>query len=72
MLEHRQSLQPERAPRLRRLAEMVECSAPEAADPGRARSLAREMRMRATMLELGPEATIDEEVAELAAHMLEP
>jgi hypothetical protein len=45
---------------------MVEQNAPEAANPPRARRLAREMRMRATLLELGPEVSIDEEVAELA------
>jgi hypothetical protein len=70
VLQQGQGLQPDRAPRLRRLAEVVDQNAAEAANPLRARRLAREMRLRATLLELGPEASIDEEVAELAMHTL--
>lgn len=43
----------ERAPRLRRLAALVDEQAHRAIDPARARKLARDMRLRAAELELG-------------------
>lgn len=64
-----QRLQPERAPRLRRVAELVERGAGEAAFPERARRLARDMRVRATELELGADTYVepDDFAAEIRA-----
>lgn len=50
-----QGLAPDRAPRLRRLAARIDEQADFAAFPSRARRLARDMRIRATELELGGE-----------------
>lgn len=46
---------PHRAPRLRRAAELIELSAPSSPFPARALRVARDMRLRATALELAGE-----------------
>jgi hypothetical protein len=60
-----------RAPRLRRIAELVESQADRAADPAKARAIARGMRLRAAELEMGidrvrhDEKDVDEEISAL-------
>jgi hypothetical protein len=48
-----QGLRLDRAPRLRRIADLIDQQADRARFPARARRLARDMRVRATELELG-------------------
>lgn len=55
---------PGRAPALRRYAEILTDRAETSRQPDRVRQLAREMRLRASELELGPHAT--DEVEEFA------
>lgn len=54
-----QRLRPERAPRLRRIAGLIDDQAHLACFPDRARRLARDMRVRATELELGTDDADD-------------
>ena len=51
----------DRAPRLRRIAELVELQADNAKHPDRARRVARDMRLRAAALEVGDHRASDEE-----------
>lgn len=53
----------ERAPQLRRTADWLEQQAKNTEFPDRARRLAREMRMRATAIELGAYAEDDYEAS---------
>lgn len=59
-----------RAPRLRRIAEIVEQQADTARFPDRARRVARDMRLRAAELELGElRPSAQEEINELLEFM---
>lgn len=59
----------DRAPRLRRVADLVELQAEASLNPDRARRLARDMRIRAAAIELG--AFAGDGVAALLAELAE-
>jgi hypothetical protein len=65
-----QRLSPDRAPRLRRIAQLVDQNAERSFDPGRARKLACEMRLRAAAIESGDDRTRDEKYDELEASII--
>jgi hypothetical protein len=62
-------LTPERAPRLRRIAAMIDEQASRTSSPQGARALACRMRLRASELEAGTSLTDAEETSRLQAEM---